>query len=149
MRNNKHNKKRAAVLAEAAAAIAIMVPLMMLFIFVVLEMSQAYFLKASLAQGARQAARQLAIAYGRDPSIAQNRSAQASLVLDQIRLNAVINDSQQFDQVTFQTAQIPHTVTVKVRYASGLYGLPIFPHPDPLNLSRAFTVSAESTYRLE
>lgn len=127
----------------------ILIPVMMVVILVVWEVSQAYFLKSSLAQAARQAARQLSISYGSNPDIATNRSLQESLVLDHIRLGGVIADTSQFSPIVFQTDTVPHTVTVHVRYSSGLYGLPLFPGPDPLHLGSAFSLSADSTYRLE
>lgn len=140
---------RGLVLAETAASMMILIPLMMVLIFVVWEVSQAYFLKASLAQVARQAARSLSITYGSNPDIANNRSLQETLVLDHINLNGVVADTSQFEPVVFQTDIVPHTVTVRVRYSSGLFGLPIFPAADPLHLGKNFLLTADSTYRLE
>ncbi|MBY0552523.1 MAG: pilus assembly protein [Candidatus Obscuribacterales bacterium] len=142
-------KGRGLVLAETAASMMILIPLMMVIVFVVWEVSQAYFLKASLAQVARQAARDLAITYGRNPDVATNRSLQESLVLNHISLNGVVVDPSQFSSVVFQTDLVPHTVTVRVQYSSGLFGLAAFPGPDPLHLGKGFLLTADSTYRLE
>lgn len=146
---NRTKERRGLVLAETAASMMILIPLLMIILFTIWEVSQAYFLKASLAQASRQAARQLAIAYGRDPDVATNRALQESLVLNQIRLPGVVADSSQFSLVSFQTDEVPHTVTVRTQYSSGAFGLAPFPMPDPLHLGSAFVPSAESTYRLE
>jgi len=136
-------------LAEAAAALSVIVPVMVLIIFVTLEVSRAYFLSEILAQTARQGARNLAIAYGQQPGLANSRTLQNTMVFDNIRIHNVVNDSAQFDDPVFDTASDPATVKVNVRYLSNQYGLPSFPSPDPLKLGSRFVLSAESTYRLE
>jgi len=128
---------------------SLLLPLMITMIFVVLEASYAYTIRTSLAEGAREAARDLAIAYGQNPSVATDRSLQNSLVFDTIRITNMINSSTQFDDPVFNTASDPETVSVNVRYTSSQNGLPPFPNPDPLNLGSSFQISAQSTYRLE
>jgi Flp pilus assembly protein TadG len=141
--------KRGATLVEAAAAIVVIVPVVILLLFVVLEVSYAYVIQNSLAQGARQAARDLAIAYGQNPEVANDRALQESMVFDNIRIANIIANSAQFDNPTFDTAATPPTVSVTVQYLSNQYGLPRFPNPDPLHLGNSFTISASNTFRLE
>ncbi|HEY9870146.1 MAG TPA: TadE/TadG family type IV pilus assembly protein, partial [Candidatus Obscuribacterales bacterium] len=129
-------------IVEAAASLSLLLPLMMVIVFVVLEVSDAYLIKTSLSQGARRAARDLAVAYGQNPAVATSRSLQNAMVLDNVRIHNMINDSRQFDDPIFDTNATPHTVHVTVRYASNQYGLPPFPYPDPLNLGSRFAISA-------
>lgn len=148
MHSKTHSVKGAA-LAEGAAALTLMVPFIFLVIFVTVEVSQAFCIQSALAQGARRAARGLAIAYGQNPGVAGSRDLQEALVLDHVRLPTFINDNDQFDEAVFDTNTTPHTVSIKVRYLSGQYGLARFPHPDPLNVGPTLTLQADSTYRLE
>src|SRR5690348_3367214 len=97
----QRDRKGAVVLAETAAAMAILIPLAVLLIFVIAEVSYCYFAKATLSQAARQAARQLAIAYGADPSVAQSRPLQEVTAFDNIRLDHIVTDSAQFDNPVF------------------------------------------------
>lgn len=145
----KNRSKNGGVLCEAAAAIAVLLPVVVLLTFVVLEVSQSYLIKTSLAQGARQAARMLAISYGKDPLVANSRTLQEQYAFDHVRINNMINDSNQFENATFDTNATPRTVHVRVSYLSDQYGLPKFPNPDPLGLQGRFRIFAESTYRLE
>ena|SRR5262249_8069635 len=149
MRHARHRRKQGVSIAEAAAALALLLPLLFLVIFVVLEASYAYLIKNSLAQAAREAARDLAVQYGQDPSIAGSRTVQNTQVFDKIRINKIVADSTQFDDPVFATGIEPSTVTVTVHYRSGQFGLPVFPNPDPLKLGANFPIDATSTYRLE
>ena len=137
-----------AMIAEAGATMALMLPILIVVIFVGLEASYAYLIKSSLSEGAREAARSLAIDYGLDPAIASSRSAQDAQVFNNIRINNIINNSQQFDNPVFNTASNPPTVSVNVRYTSNQYGLPQFPNPDPLNLKNTLVIAGTATYRL-
>lgn len=149
MRYRRRKNPGGVTLAEAAAAVGLLVPLAILIVFVVLEASYAYLIRTSLSQAARQAARDLAIAYGQDADIANSRSLQNAQVFDNIRIQNMVADSNQFDDPVFNTTSDPNTVTVTVRYTSGRYGLPTFPNPDPLKLGGSFQITASSTYRLE
>jgi len=149
MKNKTIRQSRGVSIAEAAAALALLLPLIFTIIFVILEASYAYTIKNSLAEAARAAARDLAMAYGQNPGIATDRSLQNTQVFDTIRITNMVNDSSQFDDPVFQTAQDPMTVAVTVRYLSGQFNLPPFPNPDPLNLGSNFQITASSTYRLE
>jgi Flp pilus assembly protein TadG len=142
-------KQRASSIAEAAAAMGIMLPLIFIVIFTVIEITQAYLIRECLAQGARSAARQMAIAYGQDNQIKESRSLQNKLVFDNIRITNIINSSQQFDNPKWNVTGYPPTVTVTVSYTSGKNGLPAFPNTDPLNLASKLTLSAKSVYRVE
>lgn len=136
-------------IAEAAGALGLLLPLVVTMVFVVLEVSYAYFLKSSLSECARRAARDMSIAYGVSPLVANNRSTQDLMVYNNIRLQNVLNNSAQFDDAVFDLSEEPATYTVTVRYLSNQYGLPAFPYPDPLQLGSNYKISATSTYRLE
>lgn len=127
----------------------LLIPILFTVLFVVLEASKAYFIKESLSQGARQAARDCAVAYGSNNKIDGDRSLQDSFVFTNVKIPGVINDERQFDDAQFDANAVPPKVTVTVHYASGQYGLATFPNPDPLKLGNNFHLSATSTYRLE
>lgn len=149
MKFSAKRETRGVAITEAAAALTLILPLIFLVIFVVLEASYAYTLKNALAEGAREAARNLAINYGQNQAIATDRTLQNAEVFDNIRITNVINNSSQFDDPVFNTAADPPTVEVTVHYRGGQFGLPPFPNPDPLNLGSNFKIDATSTYRLE
>ena len=142
------NQKGASI-AETAASLVIFLPILIAVLFVVLEASQAYLIKEGLSQGAREAARNLAVQYGQNSQIQFNRSMQDTMVFDNIQIHDIINSSTQFDDPVWNTNAIPPTVQVTVHYTSGQNGLPTFPNPDPLNLGNHFALDAVSTYRLE
>lgn len=142
-------RQSGASIAEASAALCLLLPLVCLMIFAIVETSYAYLIKDSMAQAARQAARDLAIAYGQNPAVANDRSLQDALVFDHIRIQNLVNNSEQFDDPVFETASNPAKVRVTVRYLGGRYGLPTFPHSDPLGLGNSFIIFGGSTYRLE
>jgi hypothetical protein len=142
-------RNQGAVIAEGAAALILLLPLFIAIIFVVTEASYAFFLKSSLMEVAREAARELSIAYGLDPSIADSRSAQDARVFNKIRMPNVVNDSSQFEDPVFDTGAVRPIVSVRVKYASQQFGLPPFPNPDVLNLSSSFVLDGSSSYRLQ
>jgi len=118
-----------------------------MIIMVAVEAGYGYIIKINMDGAARRAARDLAIAYGQDPSIAQD-SSKVNTVLSMIRIANMVVDNAQFGEPVFQTDN-PPTATVTVTYASGQYGLAPFPNPDPLNLGPTFTISSTATYHLE
>jgi len=126
----------------------VLIPVLFMVLFVIIECSKAYYLKEALAQGARQAARDMAIAYGQNKQYDGNRAMQ-DLVYANVKMPQVINDVQQFDDAQFDTSSLTPKVTVTVHYTSGQYGLPKFPDPDPLGLASHFALQASSTYRVE
>lgn len=128
----------------------VLIPILFMVLFVVIECSKAYYLKEALAQGARQAARDMAIAYGQNKQIEYNRALQDA-VFSGVRIAGVINSNNQFDDAVFNTSSTAPTVSITVHYLSGEYGLPKFPDPDPdpLKLGDSFKLQASSTYRVE
>jgi len=124
-------------------------PIFIILVFAVLEASQACMIKEGLQQAARQAARSLAIAYGNNQGIAGNRSQENSQVFDTIRIQSIVNSSNQFSDPVWNQNSNPPTVTATCTYLSNQYGLPQFPAVDPLQLSSNFTLSSSATYRLE
>jgi flagellar basal body-associated protein FliL len=141
-------RNNGATIVESAASLSLLLPLTILIIFVALEVGYSYLIKTSLSHAARQAARELAVAYGGDPAIAQNKAAQEA-VLNHVRIPYMVHDNHQFEEVRFDSSQSPHTVTVHVRYVSGKYGLPRFPNPDPLQMGDKMQIASTATYRLE
>lgn len=139
---------RGSAVIELAASLSIILPLIFLVLFAALETSTAYMIHTVLLAGAQQSARDLALAYPLDSSIAQNRASQDFIVYDKVRTAGIINSSAQFDDATFNTTANPPRVTVTVHYASGSYGLSKFP-VEILGLSDMFHLSATSVYRLE
>lgn len=136
-------------LAESTASLSLLLPVIITLVFVILEISMSFFIQSTLSEAARQAARDLAIAYGVAPSVTSSRTMQNTMVFDNIRIANVVNSSEQFDDPVFSTATDPATVTVNIRYASNQYGLPAFPSTDPLHLGSDYLISASCTYRLE
>lgn len=148
--NQKYMRERKGQgLVESAAAMAVLIPLFMLILYVSSEISQAYMIKTAMTAAAHRAARNLAIAYWQNSSIANSRAAQESLVLDQIRIGSMIVDSQQFSDVTYELNATPPSVSVTVTYTGGQYGLAPFPNPDPLHLAQHFQISSTETHALE
>src|SRR5437868_1800640 len=97
------NRETGSLIAEAGAAFAFLFPLLVVVLYVTLEASYAYTIKSTLDQASRQACRDLAIAYGQNPAIATNRGLQDSQVFDRIRVNNIINNSQQFNNPAWNT----------------------------------------------
>lgn len=137
-----------AALVEAAGALALLFPLVVLITYAVIEVSYAYVISSSLSAAAHQAARNLVIAYWKNSDIATSRGLQDTEVFDQIRIQNILNDSRQFEQASFQTDSNPPSVSVRVRYLGGQYGLPPFPNPDPLKLGN-FDITATASQALD
>lgn len=142
-------KNTGVAIAETAASMSLLIPLIVMIAFVAVETTEAYMIQSALSQAARRAARNLAIAYGQDPTIAASRSEQDAVVFQNIRIPNFVNSNAQFDDPQWNTSLQPYTTTVTVHYLSGQYGLPVFPQPDPLNLGNNLVITATSTYRLE
>jgi hypothetical protein len=144
-----YSRKKGSTIIESAAAMLMYLPILITFLFVVLEVATFFLIKETLAQAARQAARDLAVAYGSNPGIASSRSQQDTQVFNTIRVNNIINASAQFSNPIFNPNSSPPTVSVSVSYTGNQYGLPPFPNPDPLHLGSNFVLNSSSTYRLE
>jgi Flp pilus assembly protein TadG len=136
-------------LMETVASLSLALPLLLTILFVSVEVCQALTIKESLAQAAREAARNLAIAYAEDPAIADNRVMQNQVVFDNVRISSVVQDSRQFEDPIFDSQSDPPSVLVRVAYKSGNYGLPVFPAVDPLHIAGKITLDSKSVYRVE
>ncbi len=150
-RRNPAQKKRqrGASLVEFAVALSLFLPLLISIIYIVLEASFMYTIKANLDVASRKAARELAIMYGTNKTNAQQPKA-SNPVYTNTRIPNFVVDNNQFDDPTFSTAVPPGTVTVTVHYPTGgAFGLPPFPNPDPLNIGSSFDLTSTSTFSLE
>jgi Flp pilus assembly protein TadG len=136
-------------LVEFAVAVSLFLPVLITIIYVVLEASYLYNIKANLDVASRKAARELAIMYGANKTQATQPKA-TNPVYTNTRIAYFVADNQQFDDPTFTPNPTPGTVTVTVHYpTNGAYGLPRFPNPDPLNLGSTFDLTSTSTFSLE
>lgn len=142
------NRLRGQFLAETAASLVVMLALGVLILFVIVQTSHCYLIKAALSEATRHAARDLAVEYGKNPDVATSRAMQEVLVLDHIRIPDILITNDQFDDVNFDTSEAGKCVTVTVRFGSGLFGLPPLT-PDVLKLGSNFRIISHSTYRLE
>lgn len=133
------------------------------FIFILLSAIEACRFVAiiqGLDQGARQAARNLAVAYATDPGIVNDSAAQQTYGFDPVQVPGVINDPGQFDAPVWDNvpgassevsdASIPQSVTVVVTYKSaGNHTLLPFPGIDPLHLGNNVVLRQSATYVIE
>jgi Flp pilus assembly protein TadG len=134
-------------IVEFAAVISIGLPLLILLIYAAMETSFAFMITSNLDVAARKAARDLAIEYTKDPTIATNSGLQQA-VFDKIRIPNFVAANSQFGQPVFTTTT-PQKVTVTVSYPSGGgNGLPTFPNPDPLGLGAQFKLQSTATASL-
>jgi Flp pilus assembly protein TadG len=133
---------RAFAITEAVVAIALILPILFLLVLVTIAVSHYFLLKQELSSVARQAAHEIATAYGNLDYTTMNSGGSFSgpaNIGDANYLNIVnkiavpgilkINSSPQF-QVYFNIPNGPSLdqsyVTAKVVYRSGP-GLPVFP----------------------
>lgn len=147
-RANRSSREKGFSLVEFAASLALFLPVLIAVLYVTLEASYGYTIKANLDASVRKAARALSIEYGKNPTITTDSTAQGT-IFDTCKINNFVNDKAQFSTPTFDTTTPPGTVTLTVTYTSGSYGLPTFPNPDPLNLGPTFVIKSTSTYSLE
>jgi hypothetical protein len=150
-RRNRTNRKSGVSLVEFAAALTLGLPLVIAILYVVLEASVYFAIRTNIDVAARNAARALAIEYGKDPTIAASPSGpKVQAVLTKIRIPGFVVNNGQFNTPTFDTAVSPSSVTIVCQYPSGgMYGLPKFPNPDPLNLGSSFKVISSATFATE
>jgi Flp pilus assembly protein TadG len=150
-RKNTKSKRTGsgAVLAESTAAICLFFPVIFIIIFAIVEIGEAFAIRELLSQASREASRDLAIAYGSDPTIAGDRTQEDATVFSNIRITGVVANNAQFSDPVWNTTTTPNTVSVTVTYTPGQYGLAVFPQPDPIGLGKNFLLTASSTYRLE
>jgi len=137
-------------IVELAAALMLLLPLTIVVCYVAAEAMQICMIKSVLNHGAAVAARRLAIAYASDPAaaIADPESSYAN-----VRINNVIIDDRQFTippgTSGWDLYSKPPTVCVEVTFKGGLYGLPQFPNPDPLNLGANLVLKSSAKANLE
>jgi len=145
------NRKSGASLVEFAAALTLGLPLVIGILYVVLEASVYFAIRTNIDIAARNAARALAIEYGKDPTIAAAPGGpKVQAVLTKIRIPGFVVNNLQFNTPTFDVAIPPASVTVVCQYPSGgAYGLPRFPNPDPLKLGSNFKVISSATFATE
>ena len=140
--------RKGAFIAEGVATMSVILPILVAVLFVAIEASYAYVINSSLSEAAREAARNMAIEYGKNPAIADSRSLQDSQVYDHVRIDKIVADSSQFENGVFDLAADPPIVTVAVHYASGQHGLPVFPTIDPLHIADTMVIIGRASYRL-
>lgn len=148
----KTGRRRSGVsLVEFAAALVLGLPLLISILYVTLEASYLFTIRTNIDIAARNAARALAIEYGKDPAIAGDPTGtKVQAVLTKIRIPNFVANNAQFSTPTFDTAVSPSTVTIVCTYPpGGAYGLPPFPNPDPLNLGPSFKVVSSATFATE
>lgn len=137
-------------MAEFAASLAFLLPVIIIAGFVAFQVAQVYMVKTTLDFAAQTAARNLAIAYGKDPVSAE---AFPEKIFDKIRLVGIVVSSDQFSipngTAGWNTTVNPPSVTVNVTFQGGKNGLPPFPNPDPLGLGQDFSLTSTATFRLE
>lgn len=150
-RSKVFRQSKGHLIAELAVSLSILLPLYVTILYVSFEVNQAFAIYNGLSESARQAARQLAIAYNSNPTSAQSDNGQKA-VFDQVRFTNIVNSSSQFSVPSgtsgWNTTATPGSVTVVCTYQSGNHGLEVFPNPDPLHLGSSFTLTAQSTCRL-
>lgn len=150
-RHRKYLKRNSGfAIAELAAALMLMLPLTIAVCFVAAEAMQFCMIKSVLNRGAAVAARRLAIAYGTNAAAA---IADPQSSFSNCRVANIIVDDRQFNvppgTAGWNLYSKPPTVTVEVTFASGQYGLPTFPNPDPLGLGRNFSITSSAKANLE
>ncbi|MDR3617410.1 MAG: pilus assembly protein [Candidatus Obscuribacterales bacterium] len=146
-----------AVTAEFAASLALILPMVLMILYASYEVAVALMIFNALDHSAHIAAMALSKAYGCDASCAVS-SAKQQQVLSNITFNNIVVNPNQF-AVTFPNnppaaswkngnSNVP-IVTVACTYASGQFGLPLFPSPDPLQLGKLFKLQATASAYLE
>lgn len=148
LRTAHTRQQRASCITEFAAGLAIVIPLMMLVLQILVQITQVYFVKSSLSQLAETAARTLAVHYIEDSKIATaSRNVQDKLIFDRIRMNGILHASEQFERPEFMLKTASKSVKVSVAYLPGQHGL--IPLLDPLNMLRGYQLRSSSTYPID
>lgn len=146
----RSRRRKGFAIAELAASLMLLLPLLVVVCYVAAEAMQLCMIKSVLNHGATVAARRLAIAYASDQGAA---IANPENSFSNLRVNNVIVDNRQFSvppgTAGWDLYSKPPTVCVEVTYSSGLYGLPQFPSPDPLNLGTNLVLKSSAKANLE
>jgi archaellum component FlaG (FlaF/FlaG flagellin family) len=147
----KHRRNQSGMLTEAISSLMMFIPLLVVVILVTIQATQAYLIAKNMSRAAQIAARSLAEEYKSNSQIVSDSSAQQAIFND-IRIPQMVSSNQQFyiPPTGWQTTVEPKTVTVVVTYISGVGSPanPAYPNPNILNLSSAFRISADSTFRI-
>lgn len=142
-------RERGASIPEFAVVLSLFLPLMLTIVYVVLQASNLYMIKANLDVASRKASRELAILYNTNQAQASAPAA-SNTVYTNTRIPNFVVANGQFDDPQFVTNPKPGTVTVRIHYPTqGGFGLPPFPNPDILKLGSAFDLSSQATFSLE
>lgn len=112
----RRSEIRGAALVELSCSLCVLLPVVLSILLFLTGTCQTFFVQASLQSYASIAARNLAVAYGRNPDIALTRAMQDLMVLDQIRMEPVLSQSSQFEDPHFDLTSSHHSVTVRVKY---------------------------------
>jgi Flp pilus assembly protein TadG len=159
LNRSKLRKRKGATLAEVAGSIALLLPILMIMMMVIIEISDYFVIKQMVAYVARQAAHEVAYSYGSLGHTSMNSNGTSSgaadasdatylALLNGIAVPGVINKNSASQFRTY--FNIPNSpsmsqsfVTVTVTYRSGP-GLPTFPW-NPLKVGGATLDLASST----
>lgn len=141
-------RKSGAVLAEAVLACCIFVPVIVVIIWAVLEVSYAYVIGLYMSEAAHLAARALSDEFLRNPKVVSSPVIQQK-VFSRIRIPMMVTSNEQFslEEGAWVTKSLPRSVTVHCTYLPGVGDppLPLFPNPDILNLRKKISIGASST----
>jgi hypothetical protein len=147
-RSVTRNRTRGVSLVEFTAALVLGLPLLITILYATLEASYLFSIRTNTDIAARQAARAMAIEFGKQPNFKTNTAAQQA-VYTGIRIPNFVHNNAQFSDPVFSTTS-PATVTVTCSYPpGGAYGLPPFPNPDVFKLGGTFTINSTATFGLE
>jgi hypothetical protein len=142
----RQRKKQGQSSTELAAALMLIIPLLITGIYLMAESVQAYLIYCQVKQASARAARAIAMVYVQNPVQARDHWFD---ICSTIEFPGVVNSYKQFEMVGMSETTIPPTVTIKVLYQPDQFGCKHFPDPDLLGLGRYFTISAQSTEKLD
>ncbi len=150
MKFAKTRSKYGFAIVELSASLMLLLPLLVVVCYVAAEAMQLCMIKSVLNHTASIAARRLAIAYASDQTSAISDPESS---FSSIRVNNVVIDNRQFSvppgAAGWNLYSKPPTVCVEVTFSGGLYGLPQFPNPDPLNLGANIVLKSSAKANLE
>ena len=152
MHNCRHvsgrRRSKGAVLVEAVLAIAIFVPIMVVIVWAVLEVSFAYIIATNMNEASHLAARALADEFLRNPSIVHDNKTQAR-ILSTVRIPGMVATNEQFSfpPGAWVVTSVPRSVSVQCTYLPGVGDPPLalFPNPDILNIRSHLNIQSSAT----
>jgi hypothetical protein len=120
--NTKYRNQNGSAIVELGASLFLWVIAIMVFLAGV-AFTLCYVINGSLAAGARQAARDIAVEYGKGSTTVDTRAEQNTVAYDNIRINGIITSSSQFSDAVFTTVGTGTSarkyVTVKCTFTNG------------------------------